>query len=86
MKNTATVKQVMGRNQVNLLLDLYAYQLMHSVRVLMQYITRQGWSLRKVREQILKVAATVAVHARRITVHIAHSGDKWWPSLIRHLP
>lgn len=85
-RGASTVQQVMGRNQVNLLLDLYAYQLMHSLRVLMQYITRQGWSLRKVREQILKVAATVAVHARRITVHIGHSGDKWWPSLIRHLP
>ncbi len=85
-RGDSTVQQVMGRNQVNLLLDLYAYQLMHSLRALMERITHQGWSLRKVREQILKVAATVAVHARRITVHIGHSGDKWWPSLIRNLP
>ncbi len=75
----------MGRNQVSLLLDLYAYQLMHSLRVLMEYITHQGWSLRKVREQILKVAATVAVHARRIQVHIGRAGNKWWPDLLRHL-
>lgn len=71
-RGASTVQDVMGRNQVNLLLDLYAYQLMHSLRVLMEYITHQGWSLRKLREQILKVAATVAAHARRITVHIAH--------------
>lgn len=63
-RGASTVQDVMGRNQVNLLLDLYAYQLMHSLRVLMEYITHQGWSLRKVREQILKIAATVAVHAR----------------------
>ena len=31
-RGPSTVQQVMGRNQVNLLLDLYAYQLMHSVR------------------------------------------------------
>ena len=84
-RGASTVQQVMGRNQVNLLLDLYAYQLMHSLRVLMEYITHQGWSLRKVREQILKVAATVAVHDRRIRVHIGRAGNKWWPVLLRHL-
>lgn len=84
-RGASTVQDVMGRNQVNLLLDLYAYQLMHSLRVLMEYITHQGWSLRKVREQILKIAATVAVHARRIRVHIGRAGNKWWPVLLRHL-
>lgn len=38
-RGASTVQNVMGRNQVNLLLDLYAYQLMHSLRVLMEYIT-----------------------------------------------
>lgn len=63
-RGASTVQDVMGRNQVSLLLDLYAYQLMHSLRVLMEYITHQGWSLRKVREQILKIAATVVMHLR----------------------
>lgn len=74
----------MGRNQVSLLLDLYAYQLMHSLRVLMQYITYQGWSLRKVREQILKVAATVTVHARHIRVHIGQTCSGIYPGCILH--
>ena len=85
-RGASTVQQVMGRNQVSVLLSLYAYQLIHSLRMLMQYITFQGWSLRKVREHILKTAATIVVHARRVTVHIGHSGDKWWPTLLRHLP
>lgn len=84
-RGASTVQHVMGRNQVSLLLDLYAYQLMHSLRVLMEHITYQGWSLRKVREQILKVAATVAVHARCVRVHIGQAGNKWWPDLLRHL-
>ncbi len=81
----ATVQNVMGRNQVSLLLSLYAYQFMHNLRMLMQTITFKGWSLRKVREQIPKIAATVAVHARRIRVHIGRAGNKWWPVLLRHL-
>lgn len=85
-RGASTVQQVMGRNQVNLLLSLYAYQMMHSLRALMEHITLTGWSIRKVREQILKTAATVAVHARKVTVHIGQSGDKWWPSLLKHLP
>jgi len=84
-RGAATVQNVMGRNQVSLLLSLYAYQFMHSLRMLMQTITFKGWSLRKVREQILKIAATVAVHARRIRVHIGRAGNKWWPVLLRHL-
>lgn len=75
----------MGRNQVSLLLSLYAYQLMHSLRVLMGYVTRTGWSIRKVREQILKTIATIVVHARKIKAHVGQSGGKWWSSLLRHL-
>src|SRR3546814_9499644 len=82
-RGASTVQQVMGRNQVSLLLSLYAYQMLHSLRALMERVTQKGWSIRKVREQILKTAATVAVHARKIAVHIGQSGGKWWPSLLR---
>lgn len=85
-RGASTVQQVMGRNQVSLLLSLYAYQMLHSLRALMERVTQKGWSIRKVREQILKTAATVAVHARKIAVHIGQSGGKWWPSLLKNLP
>lgn len=84
-RGASTVQQVMGRNQVSLLLSLYAYQMMHSLRALTEGITQQGWSLRKVREQILKTAAIVTVHARQVTIQLGLSASKWWPSLLKHL-
>lgn len=84
-RGASTVQQVMGRNQASLLLSLYAYQMMHSLRALAEGITQQGWSLRKVREQILKTAAIVTVHARQVAIELGLSASKWWPSLLKHL-
>jgi hypothetical protein len=80
------VQQVMARNQVNLLLSLCAYQVLHGLRCLMESQTRQGWSLIRLREQVLNVAATLTVHARRVTVHLGAAADKRWPTLLRGLP
>lgn len=77
-----TVQDVMARNQVNLLLSLYAYQVLHSVRCLMERRTGQGWSLMKLREQVLKVAATFTTHARQIRMRLGVAADKWWPRLL----
>lgn len=84
-RGASLVQDVMGRNQVSLLLSLYAYQLMHSLRGLAEGITQQGWSLRKVREQILKSAVIVTVHARKIGIQLGLSASKWWPSLLKNL-
>ena len=77
-----TVQDVMARNQVNLLLSLTAYQVLHSVRCLMERHTGHGWSLMKLREQVLKVAATFAVKARQIRVRLGVAANKWWPRLL----
>lgn len=77
-----TVQDVMARNQVNLLLSLYAYQVLHSVRCLMERHTGHGWSLMKLREQVLKVAATFTVKARQIRVRLGVAANKWWPRLL----
>ncbi len=37
-------------------------------------------------EQMLKVAATFSLHARRITVHLADAANKWWPTLLKGQP
>ena len=52
----------------------------------MEQQTRTGWSIRRLREQVLKVAATLIIHARRMTVHLSQIADKWWPTLLRGLP
>lgn len=62
-RGRSTLQQVMARNEINLLLSLYAYQIMHGLRCVMEQQTRTGWSINRLREQVLKVAATLTVHA-----------------------
>ena len=85
-RGASTVQDVMARNEVSLLLSLYAYQVLHGLRCLLERQTRQGWSLSRMREQVLKVTATLRLHARRITVHLGAAADKWWPTLLKGLP
>ncbi|WP_444986195.1 IS1380 family transposase [Halomonas mongoliensis] len=85
-RGASTVQDVMARNEVSLLLSLYAYQVLHGLRCLLVRQTRQGWSLSRMREQVLKVAATLSLHARRITIHLGDAADKWWPALLKGLP
>ncbi len=85
-RGASTVQDVMARNEVSLLLSLYAYQVLHGLRCLLGRQTRQGWSLSRMREQVLKVAATLSLHARRIIVHLGDAADKWWPALLKGLP
>jgi len=85
-RGASTVQDVMARNEVSLLLSLYAYQVLHGLSCLLERQTRQGWSLSRIREQVLKVAATLRLHARRITVHLGAAADKWWPTLLKGLP
>lgn len=85
-RGTSTIQDVMARNEVSLLLNLYAYQVLHGLRCLLERQTRQGWSLSRMREQVLKIAATLSLHARRITIHLGAAADKWWPTLLKGLP
>ena len=84
-RGASTVQQVMARNEVSLSLSLYAYQLMHGLRCILAKETREGWSLQRLREQVLKVAATVTVHARRVRIALGVAAQRWWPALMRGL-
>lgn len=81
-RGASTVQDVMARNQVNLLLSLCAYQVLHGLRCLIEGQTQQGWSLIRLREQLLKVAATITVHARQITLRLGAAAKRWWPSAL----
>ena len=54
---------------------------MHAVRSLLVEDSGQGWSLQRTRERVLKVAARVLVHARRIVVVVADSAAETWKRL-----
>jgi len=60
-------------------------QVMHAMRRALERKLKQGISLRRLRERYLKVAATVRVHARRITVVIAQSAAELWQVMTRLL-
>ena len=65
-------------NEVRLLLNALAYNVVHVVRTLVERATGQGWSLRRVRERLLRVAARVLVHGRRAILVINTASAKLW--------
>lgn len=84
-RGASTVQDVMARNAVNLMLSLYAYQLMHGLRCLLAEETGEGWSLQRLRDQVLKVAATISVHARQVRIALGVAAQRWWPALVAGL-
>ena len=70
-----------AHNEVLLLLNALAYNLMHAARTLLATETQKGWSLSRVRERLLRVAARVLVHGRRVTVVIAQAATELWQKL-----
>lgn len=68
-------------NEVKLLFNALAYNLMHVVRYLLQTATGKGWSLSRLLERILRVPARVLVHARRVTVVINSQTATHWQQL-----
>jgi len=51
---------------------------MNAIRKTAEAGTHEGWSIRRTREQILKVGAQVLLHARAVTVAIPESSAKIW--------
>jgi hypothetical protein len=68
-------------NEVRLLLNALAYNLMHVARTLTEKATDQGWGLERFRERMLKVAARVLVHERRATFVISRGVAQLWMAL-----
>jgi hypothetical protein len=53
-------------DEVRLLLNALAYNLVHATRALLEDSTGEGWSLLRVRQRVLKVAARLLVHSRQV--------------------
>lgn len=67
-----------AHNEVVLLLNILAYELVHAGRCLMEAATGEGWSLRRFRERVLRAAARVVVSGRRITMVIGETFARFW--------
>lgn len=70
-----------AQNEVILLLNALAYNVSHAARVLMRAATGEGWSLMRLRERVLRVAARVLVHGRRATLVIGKASAALWHGL-----
>ena len=70
-----------AQNEVLLLLNVLAYDVVHVARVLMETASGEGWSLRRVRERVLRVAARVLVHGRRAILVLGDASARLWSAL-----
>jgi hypothetical protein len=68
-------------NEVRLLLSVMAYQLMHIARRAMTRATGTGWSLRRLRERVLRAGARIVLSGRRMTLAISSSAAPFWSLL-----
>jgi Transposase DDE domain group 1 len=74
-----------AHNEVTLLLNALAYNVLHAARTLVESATQQGWSLMRTRERLLKVAARVLLHGRRVVLVINEVAATLWGSLWQRL-
>jgi hypothetical protein len=74
-----------ANNEVRLLLNVLAYNLVHAARVLMEKATGQGWGLARFREVILRVAGRVLVHGRRAVLVLGEGCAKLWSVLWKRI-
>ena len=90
-QHTATISEpttdsgVRPHNETLLLLNMLAYEILHMGRSLMEKATKEGWSLRRFRERVLRAASRVVCHGRRLTFVIAQSAAADWQRLWRWL-
>lgn len=68
-------------NEVRLLLNALAYNLMNTTRLLYESATGQGTSLRRLRERLLRVAARILIHGRQATVVLGQAACELWSKL-----
>ena len=68
-------------NEVRLLISLMAYQAMHIARRAMARATGTGWSLRRLRERVLRAGARLIISARRMTLTLSTAAARFWATL-----
>lgn len=70
-----------AQNEIILLLNALAYNVLHAARTMVEAATREGWSLQRVRERLLRVAGRVLVHGRRVVLVINNIAAALWTKL-----
>ena len=68
-------------NEVRLLVAMLAYQIMHVARRAMARATKAPWSLRRLRERVLRAGARLIISARRMTLILAATAAPYWAAI-----
>jgi hypothetical protein len=68
-------------NEVRLLIACLAYEVMHIARRAMARATGTGWSLRRLRERVLRAGARLTVSARRMTLALSSAAAPFWAAI-----
>jgi hypothetical protein len=72
-------------NEATLLLNALAYNVMDVLRRMLERQTREGWSVKRLRERALRVAGRFIIHARRPLLSLDRSAARFWRWLIYEL-
>jgi hypothetical protein len=84
-KKTSPSCDSFAHNEALLLLNALAYDLMHVARVLLEQATDDGWSVKRLRERVLRVAARILLHARSVTIVVESACADLWRALTSRL-
>jgi hypothetical protein len=68
-------------NEVRLLVACLAYQIMHIARRIRAKATGTGWSLRRLRERVLRAGARLVISGRRMTLALSSAAAPFWSML-----
>lgn len=80
-KTAAPAVDAFACNEVRLLIAMLAYQVMHVARRAMARATGSAWSLRRLRERVLRGGGRLVISARRMTLILAEAVAPFWAVL-----
>ena len=80
-KTAAPAVDAFACNEVRLLIAMLAYQTMHVARRAMARATGSAWSLRRLRERVLRGGGRLVISARRMTLILAEAVAPFWAVL-----
>ncbi len=72
-------------NAATLMLYALAYNLANTLRRVTALATRTAWSLKRLRERVLRVPARMVLHARRVVVVLRAADVPLWSTVLRRL-
>lgn len=81
LKSKTPAVDAFACNEVRLLVSCLAYQVMHIARRVLAKATGTGWSLRRLRERVLRAGARLVVSGRRMTLALSSAAAPFWSAL-----